>query len=456
MDMTEVIVIAEVNPVVLVRFGAVGLDYAPEGGRSRREFGGRWAFCRVACPRRRGHGPARWALGCIPCPRRPGHATQGTPCRPHESRGVSMALIHSLARWYAGFLKVVAGISFLMSPPLAEAEELPACRKRLTVDCGTWEVRTVAFSSGGARVAIASDDGAVRIRDATTGALLRESLDTGGKPQSLAFSPDGSTLAVGLVREHADAARVGHNPRNCWGVVLLDLPSGLRRSEFWGENREGRHVRWLADGKALVMSRLRGLTCWDVTSGRRTDIMHPGAGAVDCIAASAAGDHLAFIDSYQNLYMYNQITCEFLTARGIHRRRATTLAFSRDASLLASGSLDHEVKIWETSKGKESAAFHAGSAQGCWDRVLDIHLSQDDHRLLSAHMDRSVRIWNPIQPGLLATRGLPLTSKVEVTSMAFSPDGKSLGAVGFVRQVGTRAGLPPTWEISVWDVPPSP
>jgi WD40 repeat protein len=366
-----------------------------------------------------------------------------------------MAFIHAREKRFARFLDVIIGIIFLIIPRLGEAEELPACRKKLTLDRGLYEVYAVAFSPDGSAIASASADGVIRVWDTATGSLFRETRDIGGKPLSLAYSPAGSTLAVGMMRDSLEASKSGQGVRTCWGAILLDTMSALPRGEFWGENYEGKQITFFSDGNTLVTSRLRGLSCWELTTGRRTDIVRRGVSQVDRIATTAAGDQLALADNYRNIYIYKINNKEFVDIRNAHRRKLTGLAFSPDGSSLASGSLDHEVKVWQTATGKESWMFHKKSDLGCVDQVLDVRFSSDGKEVVSAHSDNTVKAWDPVGRRFLRSSDLLLSADFQVTSMVFSPNGKSLGAIGFVRQVGVRADLPPSWKIVIWDLPPS-
>ncbi len=129
------------------------------------------------------------------------------------------------------------------------------------------------------------------------------------------------------------------------------------------------------------------------------------------------------------------------------------IAFSPDGSFLASGNPSHEVKLWESATGRELAVLHQRSEVGCVDRVFDVRFSGDGTRLLSAHLDRVVRVWDPVGRRLLTNSKLLLSDDLAITSMIFSPNAKSLAVVGFTRRAGDENDDPRTWEIFVCDLP---
>lgn len=360
-----------------------------------------------------------------------------------------MACIHDVSRRLVMFPLLFIGLASLVGPQSWGGEGLPACRQRLTVDCGLREVGAIAFSADGSRIASVFPDGAVKVWDATTGALLLENRDVGARTRSLAYSPTGSRLAVGAIRD-------GREP--C-GVILLDATTGMRINEFWRPflEREGEQVAFASDSRALFASGAGCFSCWDLTTARHTLTRCPGSvGCADCIALSGAGDRIAFSDKRSNIHVYSFNAKRFVHVPRAQHGKITTVAFSPDGTLLASGSTDHEVKVWEAISGKELAVLHHRSEFqiGCIDRVLCVQFAPDGRRLLSAHMDLTLRVWDPIRPAFVASSDLPAPARLGIYSLVFSPDGRSLGAVGSVHQVGVRADLSPSWKIVVWDVPP--
>ncbi len=110
---------------------------------------------------------------------------------------------------------------------------------------------------------------------------------------------------------------------------------------------------------------------------------------------------------------------EPLTLSG-HQNLVYSVSFSPDGKLLASGSLDKTIKIWNLEKGGEPLTL-----SGHQDGVNSISFSPDGKLLTSSSGDKTIKIWN------LAEGGEPLTLSGHqdwVSSVSFSPDGKLLAS----------------------------
>ncbi len=136
----------------------------------------------------------------------------------------------------------------------------------------------VAFSRDGL-LATLDERGALRLRDARTGSLLRLLARPPGRPGPIAFTPDGRLVAT---------SRGGE-------VDAWDAHAPVEQAELIGHVDQTRRIDYLGDGKTAVTgSRDGDLRVWDTASGRELrHIDGAHAGRVQWVAGSPDGARIA-------------------------------------------------------------------------------------------------------------------------------------------------------------------
>ena len=117
-----------------------------------------------------------------------------------------------------------------------------------------------------------------------------------------------------------------------------------------------------------------------------------------------------------------------------HTSPVTSIAFSPDGKTLVSGSQDKTIMLWDLASGKPKA----GPLTGHGDWVTSVAFSPSDHTLATGSYDQTVILWD-LDTG--RPIGQPLAGHTDwVLSVAFSPDGRTLAS-------GSR-----DTTIRLWDV----
>ena len=326
---------------------------------------------------------------------------------------------------------------------------------------------SVAFSPDGKTLATGSDDGTVRLWDVATGHQIGDPL-TGhtGAVQSVAFSPDGKTLASGgddgTVRlwdvatgrhrqpltGHTGASGRWRSARTArpWPAAATTTrcgcgtwpPASQIGKSLTGHTGMVDSVAFSPDGKTLATGSDDGtVRLWDVATGHQIGNPLTGHTGVGLFGGVQPGRQDP--GHRQRRWHGPAVGCGHRPPdrQPPHRphRRIFSVAFSPDGKTLASGSRDGTVRLWDVATGHQIGNPLTGHTGSVW----SVAFSPDGKTLASGGDDGTVRLWDVATGHQI---GDPLTGHTgSVWSVAFSPDGKTLAT-------GSDDGTVRLWDVA--------
>ncbi|MCJ7530061.1 MAG: serine/threonine protein kinase [Anaerolineales bacterium] len=266
-------------------------------------------------------------------------------------------------------------------------------------------ITSLAFSPVGSLLAsgVATEDN-VGLWDPRSGSLVRLLKGHTSRVSSVAFSPDGFTLASGSWDDT---------------VFLWDVRNGDKLAEFMRPNNVT-SLAFSPDGKMLASGSWDNIVIiWDIKSGSALHALEGHTGWVNSVAFSPIGSLLASGSDDHTIILWDTRSGEQL---GILQggSMVKSVAFSPDGTTLASGLLNNSVTLWDmqTSQWLRTLDGHTGD-------VRSVAFSPNGNLLASGSDDKTVILWNVSTGEKIRTFEDNLEG---ITSVAFSPDGKMLAA----------------------------
>lgn len=220
---------------------------------------------------------------------------------------------------------------------------------------------------------------------------------------SIAFAPDGKTLATGC----------GDNLTRLWSTENGALKSNLR-----GKRDNVNAIEFSPDGRLIASATMHESPVW------------PGP-----------------LPSPRDLRVWVRGNSTPLwTLKTNNLAEGKTFAFSPDSRILASSS--NGIDLWDMSTGRLLKKIGVTGKTGLGQDYWALAYSPDGSTIATAGLDRKVKLWDPATGKLTKTLAY---SKQWVRSVAFSPDGSLIAGAGDNGSLSSATGGAVPWTIKIWD-----
>ena len=291
------------------------------------------------------------------------------------------------------------------------------------------QVTSLAFSPNGQFLATGSQDATARLWNAATGEQVRvfgphedsqyTSID------SVAFNPDGTLLVTAAQRDQI--ARI-------WNVSTGEA---VRAFKCRQPGNYLMSVAFSPDGKSLATAG-EDVILWNVAKGSKLRTIERQRNPMTFVSFSPDGRFLATANGNglfgdPAAYLWSTDTGEKIRDFKGHASMVGSSAFSPDGKYVATGGDDQTVRVWDLGAGVESRVIHHTGPLKTFTLIsgglarTPVAFSPDGKFVIGASWEEVVHRWNAATGALVDDlKG----HTDDVTSMAFSPDGRVLATSG--------------------------
>jgi WD40 repeat protein len=266
------------------------------------------------------------------------------------------------------------------------------------------------------------------------GGVSAEKQDLG---QVLAISPDGKTAVTVTGLDETVSL---------WATDTLEKPVRLQPSPAVQWTSCGSSsLAFSPDGSLLAVGGKEDIRLWDVAA-RKERRRLPDRG-VSSIVFAPHGKTLACRGSGNAIHLWDVSTGRQLHPRPGHGSAVTSLAVSPDGKVVASGSDSDEpvLHLWDAATGKP---LHLLRGHDQW--IYSCAFSPDGKWVVSGGNEGAFQLWDAATGKKLRRMEIPVpqgqpSGYFDVRAIRVSPDGKRLAAIGLENSQPEQA------QVYVWD-----
>jgi WD40 repeat protein len=307
---------------------------------------------------------------------------------------------------------------------------IASCRSEAVWPAHARGVNTLAFSLDGRLLATAGADRMLRVWDVLTRhevACIQESTPAA----SIAFSPDGQTIATG--------SRITRAAR------LWDFAHGALTASLLTRGTE-LQIAFSPDGHRLSAAGDDGaVQLWDLDSQEEIVSLRGHQGQVNAVAFSPDGQYLASGGVDHTIRLYSPVSGERDHLLLRHPSRISQVAFSPDGKRLATADAEGLIEVWDVATGRVVAG-----CRSALERAIYLSFSPDSQILAAGNSLREVTVLDVASGRAIASFTAPTQREPNFwksSPVAFSPDS---GVLAYCLGQGEESD-PHCCPVILWD-----
>lgn len=304
------------------------------------------------------------------------------------------------------------------------------------------KINAIAFSPDGRTLVSGDARGEIQRWQAETGALL-ETFPEVAPVESLVFSDDGTKMTAAFSEASSDVPRALRR----WKLRVWEKDIGLHKTVVINRERtdikESREpVMALSPTAPVLVTATRPfgrrdqgfpIRIWDARTGRLTAILTGHTRWIRTLAFSPDGDILASGDESKTILLWDvkggtrmETTFKVPTG-GIY-----ALAFSPNGNILASGNSDGTIHLWDATKTEKRWWDAIGQyipsliLNGHKAKVTSLAFSPDGKTLISGSKDGTLRAWDTLSGSQRFSRAAFMGP---IRGLVFAENGRTLASV---------------------------
>ncbi|CAO3574551.1 unnamed protein product [Mortierella alpina] len=285
------------------------------------------------------------------------------------------------------------------------------------------QVSCCAYSPDGNTLAVGLLDGTISLYDTATWEKTCELSGHTETVNSVVFSPSGQQIASGS----ADmTVRLWDAQIGAPGAILSGHTNWVRSVVF---SPSGQQIASGSDDKTVRL--------WDVQTGAPGAILSGHTDSVNSMVFSPSGQQIASGSGDKMVRLWDGQTGAPGAILSGHTHWVRSVVFSPSGQQIASGSDDHTVRLWDPQTGAPGAIL-----SGHTNSLTSVVFSPSGQQIASGSNDNTVRLWD----AQTSAPGANLSGHTDsVTTVVFSPSGQQLATGSWdntVRLWDAQTGAP--------------